>query len=87
MKDFIGYIITIRTLGGETYYVNSYGEIPTLYTYVHPKYIKIFKTRQDAKKFMDFNIKNISDELNFNYFFIEKVYRYEHGVVTEDELK
>ena len=74
MKDFIGYIITIRTFDGDTYYVNSYNEVPTLCSYDHAK---IFKTRQDVKKFMDDNIKNIWDELNFNYFFIEKVYRYE----------
>ncbi len=81
MKDFIGYIIIIRTFSGETYYVNSYCEVPTLYTYVHPKYIKIFKTKQDAKKFMDLNIKTIQDELDFNYFYIEKVYRYENGLI------
>lgn len=81
MKDFIGYIIIIRTFSGETYYVNSYGEVPTFYTYVHPKYIKIFKTKQGAKKFMDLNIKTIQDELDFNYFYIGKVYRYENGLI------
>ena len=84
MKDFIGYIITIRTFSGETYYVNSYGEVPTFYTYVHPKCIKVFKTKQDAKKFMDLNIKTFQDELDelgFNYFYIEKVYRYENGLI------
>jgi len=79
MKDFIGFIITIRTFDGETYYVNSYDDIPTLYTYIHPKYIKIFKTRPDAKKFMDDNIKNLRDEIH--YFFIEKAYRYENGLI------
>lgn len=61
MHKIVGYTITVDMIFGCNYLLSDYMDTAVLYTNKHENMYTIFKTKQEAKRYIDTHIKDIEN--------------------------